>query len=140
VYSDTNVVNSANSRFIPTRLTDISDRDEERTSGSSVNSIHNSGTKQRPWLREAISRKLDGGKSLDDNCVKMMTSLIGELLLDPRPKKVTRPTETRITRSICQFWQYRIKCQFLRWFVRPICNRDLQLLLLQHPEDKISSL
>jgi hypothetical protein len=70
VYSDTNVVNSANSRFIPTRLTDISDRDEERTSGSSVNSIHNSGTKQRPWLKEAISRKLDGGKSLDDNCVK----------------------------------------------------------------------
>jgi hypothetical protein len=70
MYSDTNVVNSANSRFIPTLLTDISDRDKERTSGSSVNSIHNSRTKQRPWLGEAISRKLDGGKSLDDNCVK----------------------------------------------------------------------
>jgi hypothetical protein len=64
------VVNSVNSRFIPTRLTDISDRDEERTSGSSVNSIHNSGTKQRSWLKEAISRKLDGGQSLDDNDVK----------------------------------------------------------------------
>jgi hypothetical protein len=66
VYSDTNAVNLVNSRFIPTRLTDISDRDEERTSCSSVNSIHNSGTKQRPWLKKAISRKLDG----DDNDVK----------------------------------------------------------------------
>jgi hypothetical protein len=70
VYSDNNAVNSVNSRFIPTRLTDISDRDEERTSDSSVNSIHNSGTKQRPWLKEAVSRKLDGGQSLDENDVK----------------------------------------------------------------------
>ena len=66
MYSDTNAVNLVNSRFIPTRLTDISDRDEERTSCSSVNSIHNSGTKQRPWLKKTISRKLDG----DDNDVK----------------------------------------------------------------------
>jgi hypothetical protein len=70
VYSDNNAVNSVNSRFIPTRLTDISDRDEERTSSSSVSSIHNSGTKQRSWLKETVSRKLDEGLSLGDNDVK----------------------------------------------------------------------